>query len=197
MLVAMSTGIRAGIGDAIIVQVNGYDMRFEVISDNEVMAYSGSANGSCIDNNVSGSVSIPGYVTDNNGKSYLVTTIGEGAFRSCSRITDIIIPTTVKTIKWWAFLGCHGLTSVSFPASVTTLESQSFRACNNLQSISVSKNMQFMEGAFAYCHITSVTIDPDNPYLSMQDDVLYQTNEVKKNLIMHLNATTITSFDVP
>lgn len=197
MLVAMSTGIRAGIGDAIIVQVNGYDMRFEVISDNEVMAYSGSANGSCIDNNVSGSVSIPGYVTDNNGKSYLVTTIGEGAFRSCSRITDIIIPTTVKTIKWWAFLGCHGLTSVSFPASVTTLESQSFRACNNLQSISVSKNMQFMEGAFAYCHITSVTIDPDNPYLSMQDDVLYQTNEGKKTLIMHLNATTITSFDVP
>ena len=198
MLVAMATGIKAEIGDAIIVQVNGYDMRFEVISDTEAMPYSGDPNTPCVNVNISGSVSIPGYVTDNNGKSYLVTKIGQSAFANCKQITNIIIPSTVKIISRWAFRHCQKITSVSFPTSVTTLESGSFENCNVLKSISVSKNMQFMEGAFHAClMIASVTIDPDNPYLSMQDDVLYQTNEGKKTLIMHLNALTITSFDVP
>ena len=82
LLLAMATGAYAEVGDYFFVEVNGYDMKFEVISDTEVEVWGGTGSfETCIDRNVSGSISIPqSVVNPDDGKTYAVTNISSFAF---------------------------------------------------------------------------------------------------------------------
>ena len=53
----------------------------------------------------SGSVEIPASVTYNEVK-YSVTSIGGSAFRDCTGLTSVTIPSSVTTIGERAFYGC-------------------------------------------------------------------------------------------
>ena len=64
-----------------------------------------------------------------------VTSIGGGAFSSCSGLTSVTIPNSVTSIGDWAFSGCTGLTSVTIPNSVTSIESGAFEGCTGLTSV--------------------------------------------------------------
>ena len=50
----------------------------------------------------SGSISIPGNISY-GGTTYSVTSIGNGAFDTCSGLTSITIPNSVTSIGDWAF----------------------------------------------------------------------------------------------
>ena len=65
-----------------------------------------------------------------------VTTIGDDAFWSCSKLTSVNIPDSVTTIGSWAFAACSNLTSVTIPDSVTTIGKYAFRYCSKLTSVS-------------------------------------------------------------
>lgn len=60
----------------------------------------------------SGDVTIPATVTCGD-TVYTVTAIGHSAFRDCSDLKSITIPTTITTIKEHAFAGCTSLDSVA------------------------------------------------------------------------------------
>ena len=62
-------------------------------------------------NSYSGTVDIPNYVTF-NGKTYTVNTIGNYAFKDCSNLVSVRIPTTLKKVKIGAFDGCTSLAKV-------------------------------------------------------------------------------------
>ena len=68
----------------------------------------------------SASVNIPSTLTDGEGNSYTVTSIGVRAFYDNNAITSITLPSTLKTIGDEALYYC-GVTEITLPASLQSV----------------------------------------------------------------------------
>ena len=64
-----------------------------------------------------------------------VTSIGDGAFRGCSGLTELTLPNSVWSIGEYAFQGCSGLTELTLPSSVTRIGKNAFSDCSGLEKI--------------------------------------------------------------
>ncbi len=89
-----------------------------------------------------------------------VTSIGNGAFHSCSSLTSVTIPAGVTSIGDAAFSDCSSLTSVTIPAGVTSIGGYAFCDCSSLASVTIPAGVTSISiGAFYGCSsLTSVTI---------------------------------------
>ncbi len=72
----------------------------------------------------SGNVVVPETV-EYNGKTFVVTSIGEYAFRDCGELQSVSLPSTVETIQTYAFYGTS-LKSLVLPASVKSIARGAF-----------------------------------------------------------------------
>ncbi len=88
-----------------------------------------------------GKIEIPESITQ-YGKTYTIVAIGENAFQDCSRVTDIILPSTVTEIKKQAFIGCKNLTSLDVPASVTSIATEAFSGCSILSNVKLTESIK-------------------------------------------------------
>ena len=77
------------------------------------------------DGDYSGDIIIPEKVKGNDGVEYVVTSLGDGCFGSCSALTSITIPSSVTSLGERCFYGCSGLETVSFKGKVSKNTSQS------------------------------------------------------------------------
>jgi hypothetical protein len=79
------------------------------------------------------------------------------AFRECTSLRSIIIPSTVTAIKNAAFLGCTSLTSVTIPSSVRTIGEGAFKD-SGLTNVTIPESVTLIEdGAFDCSSLASVT----------------------------------------
>ena len=94
-----------------------------------------------------------------------VTGIEEGAFKSCTRLTDINIPNSVTSIGPETFKSCTGLTSINIPGSVTTIGSNAFYDCTSLTDINIPNSVTSIgEQAFYNCdNLKSVYMNASTP----------------------------------
>ena len=106
----------------------------------------------------SGSYSIYGTVT-NEGTTYRVTEIGEGAFKDCDKITRITINENVVTIGENAFSGCSGMASVTFPNTLNTIGSCSFLNCSSLTQVVIPNSVTYVAGMAFYGCSALTTVD--------------------------------------
>ena len=97
-----------------------------------------------------------------NGNSY---EIYRCAFKDCSGLTSITIPSSVTSIGYYAFYNCSGLTSVTIPDSVTSIGYYAFYNCSGLTSVTIGNGVKSI-GYYAFrgCSgLASVTI-PDSVF---------------------------------
>ncbi len=87
----------------------------------------------------SGKVVIPSIVKYEDVE-YTVTSIQNGAFRWCSGLTEVIIPSTVTSIGDIAFTHCSSLTQVTIPNTVISIGTNPFANCINLTAIRMGIN---------------------------------------------------------
>ena len=113
----------------------------------------------------------------------LVTSIAPDAFKSCTSVTSVTIPSSVKYIGDFAFYDCDKLTKVTMtdsvieigvgafrscdlldnvvlPASLTSISNQLFWECSSLANITFGNAITVIgEGAFYNCDaLTAITV---------------------------------------
>ena len=114
-----------------------------------------------VTNEYSGDVVIPSTV-NHNGFKYTVVMIWNSAFRGCTTLTSVTLPSTIVQISSWAFLDCTGLTSVIIPedSQLMYINSGAFDGCTNLTSMVIPKaTINIGDEAFYGCtNLTSITI---------------------------------------
>jgi hypothetical protein len=105
-------------------------------------------------------VEYPGGISGSYTIPASVTSIGHGAFLSCTRVTSVTIPATVTNIGISAFWGCASLTSVTIPNGVISIGALVFVSCTSLTSVTIPSSVTNIgDSAFEYCtSLTSVTI---------------------------------------
>ena len=104
---------------------------------------------------------IPGYFY---AQGYADETVAAGCFQDCRSIKNIIIPSSVSTIKESAFSGCTSLSSVFIGSGVKELDKRGFYGCDSLAEI---------------------TVDEKNANYSSLDGVLF--NKDKTNIVIYPN----------
>lgn len=125
-----------------------------------------------------------------------VNTIGEGAF-SQSGLRSVIIPKRVREISYNLLNNCENLSTVTLYQGITKIGAGAFAICKSLSNISLppfvteigagafagsgltecyigTSVSKIGDGIFSGCeNLTKVTVDPANPYYTLQDDVIY------------------------
>ena len=111
-----------------------------------------------------------------------VTNIGENAFSSCVKLSEVIIPEGVKNIGNSAFVWCRGLTIITIPASVTNMEHDTFRGCENLIEVTFAENSQLTSipySAFENCNnLTSVVFEEGGQLTSIEHSAFSGCNNL-------------------
>ena len=112
------------------------------------------------DGNYSGDIVVPEKVKGNDGVEYVVTSLGDGCFGSCSALTSITIPSSVTSLGENCFSYCSGLTSITIPSSVTSLGDFCFDSCSGLTSITIPSSVTSLSwSCFSGCSsLTSIEI---------------------------------------
>ena len=113
-----------------------------------------------------------------------VTSIGNGAFRSCSTLTSVVIPNSVTSIDDNAFMDCTNLASVIIGNSVKNLGANSFQGCTNLSSITIPNSVTSIgSSAFSGCNgLNSLIVEDGNPRYDSRD---------KCNAIIETSSSTL------
>ena len=140
--------------DFSVVVPSGQTLYFNRLSSNTVTVIPEYCN-----HYPTGDLVIPATVTY-NGVTYIVTSIGNFAFRSCSGLTSVTIPDGVNSIGDYAFEDCSSLTSITIPDAVTSINYRTFYGCSSLTSVTIGGSVTLIgDHAFSGCTgLTSVTI---------------------------------------
>ena len=108
-----------------------------------------------------GNIIIPASVSY-DGETYRVASIGYSAFRDCTGLTAIELPTGLMSIEGYAFGDCTGLTAIALPAGLESIGNCTFYGCTGLTSIDLPEGLESIGyGAFWGCTgLTSIDL-PD------------------------------------
>lgn len=91
---------------------------------------------------------IPSTVVYGNN-TYNVTIIGENAFHSCYKITEISLPPSIDSIRFGAFISCSGIKEMILPERLISIGDYAIASCTELTSISIPKNVKSI-GNYAF-----------------------------------------------
>lgn len=87
-----------------------------------------------------------------SGLNFKVTAIGGYKAFAGASATEIVLPSTIKSIAAYAFQDCKRLKKFEIPASVTSLSWRVFYGCDKLESIVIPPSVEHIGwGAFTGC----------------------------------------------
>lgn len=110
-----------------------------------------------------------------------ITTIGNGAFGTCTQLKEVILPETVSWIAGSAFMNCENMEKINLEsAKITTVSAYAFSYCKKLKSIKIPDTVTYIaERAFQYCEALE-TLELPNSLETIQFGAFYQNIKIKE-----------------
>ncbi|MBQ6159331.1 MAG: leucine-rich repeat protein [Oscillospiraceae bacterium] len=88
-----------------------------------------------------------------------VTSIGDMAFYTANKATDVTLPNSLKTIGENAFGQCYQIKKVTIPTGVTMIPKDAFNYCSDLEEVVLHNNItEIGEGAFANSGLRNIEL---------------------------------------
>jgi hypothetical protein len=121
------------------------------------------------------------YLSDSSGND-----LGTGCFSDCTSLTDIIIPSNVKSIGANCFLNCTGLTKITIQSTITVLKNNCFSGCTNLTTVIIPNSVTSIgNNCFYGCSNLATVIIPDS-VISIGDECFYACTNLSKLLFINV-----------
>jgi hypothetical protein len=99
-----------------------------------------------------GMIDVPSTITF-NGNSYLIKSVGSGAFRFCKKVESFRLPNTVRVLGDNAFSGCSSLSSIVLPSGLESIGDDCFSFCS-FRNVSIPDTVSNIgKDAFRYCTV--------------------------------------------
>ncbi|MBQ6020932.1 MAG: leucine-rich repeat protein [Clostridia bacterium] len=126
-----------------------------------------------------------------------VTTVGDGAFTGCKKLTSVSIADTVRSIGDKAFSGCSVLRRIWIPDSVETVGVEAFKNCPKLQTAHIGAGLiELGASAFHACAaLAAIEVSDGNPCYASVNGVLF--DKAKTVLLQYPAAKTDPEYTVP
>ena len=141
--------------------INDYEAEVSTDLENEYNQYIGRSKDIKY---TASSYDIPSTVyIEELSKTYIVTRVGENAFKNHENITAISFSSNMTVIGESAFEGCTKLASISLPNTVNTIGIAAFKNCSAMTSLKLPNNNDVVisDEAFSGCSLLSSLTLPD------------------------------------
>ena len=130
----------------------------------------------------------PGFPSGTGGS-------GELTFQPTA-LEEVYLPSTLRTIGNWAFQFCVNLKRIHFQEGLDSIGPGAFTYCLKLESLNLPASVRgFGEGQGWLLACKDITLDEANPYLTLQDGVLF--NKEKTILLQYPAAREGESYRIP
>ncbi len=124
----------------------------------------------------SGAIAIPQTV-EYESTSYIVTALAESAFESCTTVTSLTLPPTIRSIGSHCFYNCT-LTTLLLPDSLHRIDDHAF-LYSSISSLHLPACFEeYDECSFWARNLTSITVDENNPFYRSIDGWLYSKDSL-------------------
>lgn len=124
----------------------------------------------------SGTIVIPQTVTYDD-TTYTVTALAEAAFESCTTVTSLTLPPTIRSIGSHCFYNCT-FTTLQLPDSLRCIDDHAF-LYSSISSLHLPACFEaYDECTFWARNLTSITVDDANPYYRSIDGCLYSKDSL-------------------
>ena len=187
LLAAVSLFISVGVpGSDAATEVQQGDLKFTLNPDGTAVVEEYTGQG--------GDVTIPSVIID-NGRLYIVTSVGYGAFEH-SPITSVVIPDSVKTLDSFSFFDCDKLVSVDLGEGLEEIGFNAFRSCDDLITIFIPASVTTIgTSAFGGADLESVMVSHSNMYFKSMDGVLFSKDGTR--LLAYPGEKSDFTYEVP
>lgn len=127
-----------------------------------------------------------------------VTVLGSSAFQGCTSLTEVTVPSKIKSLKSFVFNLCQNLTTVNLPEGLTTIGTAAFSSCFSLKSLKIPSTVNSIysiafwragletlnlpdsinfigNGAFEVCSLTKAELPEGLEYVG---DMVFENNKL-------------------
>ncbi|MCK8621048.1 leucine-rich repeat domain-containing protein [Prevotella sp. E13-27] len=103
---------------------------------------------------------------------YNVTSIGSSAFHSCSKLKEIILPSSLNEIGDWSFVNCSELSPLVLPSSLEKIGMNAFQGCSALTEIVIPKSVKSIDSnPFVSCeNLQILKVEAGNAVYDSRND---------------------------
>ncbi len=145
-------------GDSFNLSIGEAEYNFEVLVSKMTYVRLTPVSGPDV---IKGEISLPASA-EYDGVKYVVTQIGERAFKNYTGITKVTLPKTLSQIEKEAFAGCIALREINTPQPLSVIGDYAFDGCISLQAFSLNASISGLGvGAFRGCAaLTEMSFTP-------------------------------------